>query len=169
LAEDHRIRHEGGVLDQQCFVFVPNRETGKPAWPIVERPVVRSQIGIGTLKSERADPTAYGAAIKEMNGLLNGKSSLSAEALGVLGRTFTSDGPYGKTLVGVRKSLGHDIKFCKAEGSRSNCVLPANRNRVGSARLIRAGDRWGVMRRHPGTSFASRGRLIVTHSVVDAQ
>lgn len=59
----------------------------------------------------RADPTAYGIAIKEINALLNGKSFVAAELLGAVGRLLTSDGAYGKVLGGVRKNLGHDIDF----------------------------------------------------------
>lgn len=55
---------------------------------------------------KRTDAAGYGTAIKEINALLNGKSSASAEALGFLGRQLTSDGPYGKILAGVREKLG---------------------------------------------------------------
>ena len=60
----------------------------------------------------RSDPAAYGAAIKELNGLLNGKSSLPANALGALGGALLpTDKAYAQVLGGVRKSLGHDIDF----------------------------------------------------------
>ncbi len=58
------------------------------------------------------DPTAYGTAISELNGLLNGKSTTAANALGAVGSTLLStDGAYAQVLAGVRKSLGHDINF----------------------------------------------------------
>jgi hypothetical protein len=57
------------------------------------------------------DATAYGVAINEINGLLNGKSSLTANALAALGRLGGTDKAYAQVLAGVRKSLGHDINF----------------------------------------------------------
>ena len=51
-------------------------------------------------------------AIKELNGLLNGKSTTSAGALAALGGFFLpSDKAYAQILAGVRNSLGHDIHF----------------------------------------------------------
>jgi RHS repeat-associated protein len=69
------------------------------------------QKGLDNLK--KSDPTAYGTAIKELNGLLNGQTSVAATVLGGIGRQFTSDGPYAGVLAGVRKSLGRDIDFAK--------------------------------------------------------
>ena len=60
----------------------------------------------------RTDAGAYGAAINEINGLLNGKSSTTANALGALGGlVLPTDKAYGQVLTGVRKILGHDINF----------------------------------------------------------
>ena len=60
----------------------------------------------------RTDPTAYGAAIKELNGLLNGKSTTTANALAAVGGFFfPSDKAYAQILADVRKGLGHDIDF----------------------------------------------------------
>lgn len=77
---------------------------------IVHREQNAVQKGLDDFK--RSDPTAYGAAIKELNGLLNGKSTTSANALAALGGVFLpSDKAYAQILAGVRKSLGHDIDF----------------------------------------------------------
>jgi RHS repeat-associated protein len=55
---------------------------------------------------------AYGAVIKEINGLLNAKSTIPANALAALGGVFLpSDKAYAQVLAGVRESLGHDINF----------------------------------------------------------
>jgi hypothetical protein len=67
------------------------------------------QKSLDDLKSTNAG--AYGTAIKEINGLLNGKSSLTANALGTLGSLVGTDKAYAQVLAGVRKSLGHDIDF----------------------------------------------------------
>ena len=57
------------------------------------------------------DAAAYGVAIAQINGLLNGKSSLTANGLAALGRLVGTDKAYAQVLGGVRKSLGHDINF----------------------------------------------------------
>jgi len=61
------------------------------------------------LKSKNKDD--YGATINQINALLNGKSSLTANALGALGSLVGTDKAYAQVLGGVRQSLGHDIDF----------------------------------------------------------
>ena len=64
------------------------------------------------------DPTAYGAAIGQLNGLLNGNSTTAANALSAVGGFFLpTDAAYGQVLSGVRQSLGHDIDFAN-QGDR---------------------------------------------------
>jgi hypothetical protein len=68
------------------------------------------QKGLDAFKSTNAG--AYGAAINQINGLLNGKSSMTANALGSLGGlVLPTDRAYAQVLGGVRKGLGHDINF----------------------------------------------------------
>ena len=68
------------------------------------------QQSLSTFQSN--DPAAYGAAISQLNGLLNGNSTMAANALGAVGGALLStDGAYGQVLTGVRQSLGHDINF----------------------------------------------------------
>jgi RHS repeat-associated protein len=67
------------------------------------------QKGLDALRG--ADAGTYNTAISQINGLLNGKSSLTANALGALGSLVGTDKAYAQVLSGVRKSLGHDINF----------------------------------------------------------
>jgi hypothetical protein len=67
------------------------------------------QKGLDGLK--KSDRGAYDTAISEVNGLLNGRTTVAATVLGAIGRQFTSDGPYAGVLAGVRKSLRRDINF----------------------------------------------------------
>lgn len=68
------------------------------------------QEGLDSLQSK--DPGAYGTAIKELNGLLNGNSTMAANSLKAIGGVFLpTDKAYAQVLTGVRKSLGHDINF----------------------------------------------------------
>jgi RHS repeat-associated protein len=61
---------------------------------------------------QRTNPGAYGAALKEINGLLNSKAGIPANALAALsGIALPTDRAYAQVLAGVRKSLGHDINF----------------------------------------------------------
>jgi hypothetical protein len=54
----------------------------------------------------------YGAAITEVNALLNSKSTAAATALaGLSGVFLPSDKAYAQVLAEVRKSLRHDINF----------------------------------------------------------
>jgi hypothetical protein len=80
-----------------------------------EQTVVQQQLN----DLQGKDPGAYGTAVKEINGLLNGKSSLTANALGALAGIVPgmTDKAYAGVLSGVRKSLGHDIDF-RNQGDR---------------------------------------------------
>ena len=74
------------------------------------------QQSLNNLQSQ--NPDAYNTAITELNGLLNGKSSMTANALSAVGSTVLStDAAYGQVLQGVRTSLGHDINFAN-QGDR---------------------------------------------------
>jgi hypothetical protein len=60
----------------------------------------------------KADSKAYGAAINEINGLLNSKGGAVPSGLAFVGRTaFGTDAAYAQFVGGVQKSLGHDINF----------------------------------------------------------
>jgi RHS repeat-associated protein len=68
------------------------------------------QQGLNDLQSK--DPEAYSTAVSEINGLLNGKSSLAANVGAAIGGVILStDGAYADVLSGVRTSLGRDINF----------------------------------------------------------
>ena len=77
---------------------------------MVNREQTAVQKGLDNLK--RTDAKAFGAAISELNGLLNSNSSAAANTLKALGGVFLpSDKAYGQILDGVRKGLGRDINF----------------------------------------------------------
>jgi len=74
------------------------------------------QQGLNDLQSK--DPGAYSTAIGEINGLLNGKSSLTANVGAAIGGVILpTDGAYADVLAGVRTSLGRDINFAN-QGDR---------------------------------------------------
>src|SRR5437867_1744229 len=95
---------------KQAFLYVFDRVTGKPIWPINERPVEQSEVpGEKTSKTQPVPtkPPAYGrAAIPSTDDLIDFTPELRAEALKVIsqfqvGPLFTPivvskpDGPYG--------------------------------------------------------------------------
>ena len=68
------------------------------------------QQGLDDLHTQ--NPDAYNTAISELNGLLNGKSTMAANLLGAVGAArLETDGAYAQILGGVRQSLGRDINF----------------------------------------------------------
>jgi RHS repeat-associated protein len=60
----------------------------------------------------RTDPTAYAAAVKQINVLLNGSGGPVLRFLtGLDKQVFATDRAYNQFLSGVRRSLGHAIDF----------------------------------------------------------
>lgn len=74
------------------------------------------QKGLNDLQSN--NPAAYGTAVSEINGLLNGKSSLAANVGAAIGgAVLSTDGAYANVVAGVRSNLGRDINFAN-QGDR---------------------------------------------------
>ena len=131
---------------KQAYLYVLDRVTGKPVWPIEERPVPQSDIpGEKTARTQPfpTKPPAYGRNfLKVPDDLIDYTPELRAQALEVLKRYRVGDSPFTPPLLGSLTGIlgavgaGTATNWPGSAGDPETHVIYAQASNAPSARSL---------------------------------